>query len=100
MIQKLIQWLESHLQSCFYKKHFGLECPGCGMQRAFIELLKGNFTESLILFPALLPTIIMVIYLILHLILKFAKGAQVLKIMFIINTSIVVLSYIYKLIIY
>ncbi|MDY6801006.1 MAG: DUF2752 domain-containing protein [Bacteroidota bacterium] len=99
MIQKLIQWLESRMQSCFYKKYFGVECPGCGMQRAFIELLKGNFTESLMLFPALIPTIIMVIYLILHLIFKFAKGAQVLKIMFIINTSIVVLSYIYKLII-
>ena len=100
MIQKLIQWLESHLQSCFYKKYFGVECPGCGMQRAFIELLKGNFTESLMLFPALIPTIIMVIYLLLHLIFKFAKGANILKIMFIINTSIVVvLSYIYKIII-
>jgi len=52
------------------------------------------------LFPALIPTIIMVIYLILHLIFKFAKGAQILKIIFIINTSIVVvLSYIYKIII-
>jgi hypothetical protein len=100
MMQKVIEWLESHLQSCFYKKYFGIECPGCGMQRAFIELLKGNFTESLVLFPALIPTIIMITYLILHLIFKFDKGAQVLKILFIINTSIVVLSYIYKILIY
>ncbi|MFP4024424.1 MAG: DUF2752 domain-containing protein [Thiohalospira sp.] len=100
MIQKVIEWLESHLQSCFYKKYFGVECPGCGMQRAFIELLKGNLKESLIMFPALIPTIIMITYLILHLILKFNKGAQVLKILFIINTSIVVLSYIYKILIY
>lgn len=99
-MQKVIEWLESHLQSCFYKKYFGIECPGCGMQRAFIELLKGNFTESLVLFPALIPTIIMITYLILHLIFKFDKGAQVLKILFIINTSIVVLSYIYKILIY
>lgn len=99
-MQKVIEWLESHLQSCFYKKYFGIECPGCGMQRAFIELLKGNFTESLVLFPALIPTIIMITYLILHLIFKFDKGAQVLKILFITNTSIVVLSYIYKILIY
>ncbi|MGM0407593.1 MAG: hypothetical protein ACQERU_06390, partial [Bacteroidota bacterium] len=56
-----------------------------------------HFVESLILFPALIPTILMIIYLILHLIFKFANGANVLKIIFIINTTIVVLSYIYKL---
>ncbi|MEE4196978.1 MAG: DUF2752 domain-containing protein [Bacteroidales bacterium] len=100
MAQKIIEWLESHMQSCFYKKYLGIECPGCGMQRALIELLKGNFAESLKLFPALIPTILLIIYLILHIIFKFNKGAQVLKILFIINTSIVVLSYIYKLIIY
>lgn len=97
MLQKFIEWLESHMQSCFYKQHFGIECPGCGMQRSFIELLKGNFVESFIMFPALIPTIIMIVYLILHLIFKFTNGANMLKILFIINTTIVVLSYIYKL---
>lgn len=97
MLQRFIEWLESHMQSCFYKQYFGIECPGCGMQRSFIELLKGNFVESLIMFPALIPTIIMIAYLILHLIFKFTHGANMLKILFIINTTIVVLSYIYKL---
>lgn len=97
MFKIIINWLESHHQDCFYKKYFGIECPGCGMQRAFIELLKGNFVESFILFPALIPTIFLIFYLILHLIFKFKNGANILKILFIINTSIVVLSYIYKL---
>ena len=97
MLDKLIYWLESHQQACFYKKYFGIECPGCGMQRSFIELLKGNFYESFILFPALIPTIILVVFLFLHIIFKFRNGANILKILFIINTSIVVLSYIYKL---
>lgn len=97
MLEKLIEWLESHQQACFYKKYLGVECPGCGMQRSFIELLKGDFYESLILYPALLPTIILVFFLIFHLIFKFKNGANILKIMFIVNTSIVVLNYIYKL---
>ena len=97
MFEKFINWLESHQQACFYKKYLGVECPGCGMQRAFIELLKGNFVESFMLFPALLPTIALVVYLVLHLIFKFRNGANVLKNLFIINTTIVVLSYIYKL---
>jgi hypothetical protein len=97
MLDKLISWLESHQQACFYKKYLGVECPGCGMQRSFIELLKGNLVESLMLYPALLPTIGLIGYLMLHIIFKFRNGATVLKNLFIINAIIVVLSYIYKL---
>ena len=99
MFTKIINWLESHQQACFYKKYLGVECPGCGMQRAFIELLKGNFYESFVLFPALIPTIALIVLLVLHIIFKFKNGANILKIIFIINTTIVVLSYIYKLLI-
>ena len=97
MFDKIIVWLESHQQTCFYKKYLGVECPGCGMQRSFLELLKGNFIESLVLFPALIPTMILIAFLVLHLVFKFRNGANILKILFIFNTSLVVLSYIYKL---
>lgn len=96
-MENIIHWLESHQQSCFYKKFIGIECPGCGMQRSFIELLKGNFLESLVLYPALIPTIIMIAFLVIHLILKFRNGGTYLKYLFIFNTVIVVLNYIYKL---
>lgn len=99
MFEKIINWLESHQQACFYKKFLGVECPGCGMQRSFIELLKFEFGESIILYPALIPTLILIIYLILHLFFKYKNGANILKILFIINTTIVVLGYIYKLLI-
>lgn len=97
MRDNIIHWLETHQQSCFYRKYLGIECPGCGMQRSFIELLKGNFGESIILYPALIPTLILIILLTLHLIFKFKNGATALKYLFIFNASIVVLNYIYKL---
>jgi uncharacterized membrane protein YesL len=97
MFEKIINFLESHQQACFYKKFIGIECPGCGMQRSFIELLKFNFVESFVLFPALTSTLVLLLYLALHLILNFRKGANILKDLFIFNTTIVVLSYIYKL---
>jgi len=93
----LIDWLERNLVPCFYKKYFGIECPGCGMQRALIALLKGNLVESFKLYPALIPIIAMFIYLILHIILKFENGALWLKRMFIINVIIIIFSYIYKI---
>lgn len=99
MLDKLTNWLESHSLPCFYKKYLGIECPGCGMQRAFIELLKGNFIESIKIFPALLPIIFMFIFLILHLIFKFKNGSFLLKISFIFAAIIIVLNYIYKILI-
>jgi hypothetical protein len=94
----LIKWLQGHMQPCFYKQCFGMECPGCGMQRAFIELLKGNFLESIKLYPALLPIIFMMVYLILHIVFDFKKGATIIKYTFIINVVIIMVNYVAKLI--
>lgn len=95
-MQSLIEWLEANQMPCFYVRYFGVECPGCGMQRAAIALLKGNFIESLTLFPALLPTVFMVLFLCFHLIFKIKKGAIYLKYLFLLNTTIIIISYIIK----
>lgn len=96
---KIIEWLESFQRPCFFKEHFGIDCPGCGLQRSFIELLKGHFIESVRLYPALLPILFMFLFLCIHIVIKFRNGAQILKLMFITNISLIFLHYIYKLII-
>ncbi len=98
IILSLVDWLEKHQFPCFWKKYCGIECPGCGMQRALIALLKGNLWESLQIYPALLPSIFLIIYLILHLIFNFKKGAKVLLISFIFVATIIVVNYLIKLI--
>ena len=95
---RLITWLETHMQSCAFRDHFGIDCPGCGLQRSIIELLKANIFQSLSLYPALMPMITMFTFLALHLIFRFRNGALILKIMFIFNISLITLHYIYKLI--
>ena len=95
----LADWLEKHALPCFYKQIFHMVCPGCGAQRAFVELLRGHFKQSLFLYPALLPILLMVIYLILHLKFKFTNGAENLKRLFILNSTIIIINYVYKLII-
>mgnify|MGYP006283724633 FL=1 len=96
-MNSIINWLEQHLQPCFYREILGFECPGCGMQRSLIELLKGNFIQSLKLYPALIPIIILFIFLILHISFNFKKVADILKYMFIGNISIIMISYFIKL---
>jgi hypothetical protein len=94
----LITWLENNMLACPYKKYFGFDCFGCGMQRSIIALLKGNVVESFYFYPALIPIILMFLLLIAHIIYKFKNGAKWLKYNFILVTAIVVINLICKLV--
>lgn len=94
----IVRWLENHLIACPYKHYLGVECPGCGMQRSIIELLKGNIYESFIEYPPLFPLLLLIGFLIAHLFLKFKRGAIILKYLFIFVATTVVVNYIIKLI--
>ncbi len=93
-----ISWLQQHQGVCPYKRILGIPCPGCGMQTAFIELLKGKVGQSIIDYPPLLPLILTVMVLTLHLIFKFRHGAIIIKYLFIFTVAIIVVNYISKFI--
>ncbi|MDD2636606.1 MAG: DUF2752 domain-containing protein [Bacteroidales bacterium] len=90
--------IERYMLPCPVKQVTGLPCPGCGMQRAIIELVKGNIIDSIISYPALIPLIIMFCFLILHLKFEFKYGATILKYFFIINAIIISINYIFEFI--
>ena len=92
-----IEWLEKRQMPCFYKSLFGVECPGCGMQRSIIALLRGEFVESFKLYPALISTVVMLVFLVVHLFCHLKNGAKILVWLFVFNTVIVVASYLYKI---
>jgi hypothetical protein len=94
-----VDWLEKFQLPCIYKLATGKDCPGCGMQRAIILLLRGNFFESVKMYPALIPIMIMLFFLLAHLIFKFKHGAKTLVWMFIVNVIIILCNYFYKLLI-
>ena len=96
-MESLIHWLESHQLPCYYKKLLGVECLGCGMQTAFILLLKGEIIASVLTYPALIPIMLMIIFLILHILFKFKKGASILKYSFIFTVAIMIFGYLYHL---
>lgn len=98
MLEHVANWLENHMQPCMYRQYLGIECPGCGFQRALIALLRGHFAESIQLFPGLMPMILLFLFLILHLIFKFKWGALVLKFVFIADMAIIMIHYMIHLI--
>ncbi|MGB9745690.1 MAG: DUF2752 domain-containing protein [Bacteroidales bacterium] len=94
----LADWLSLHSLPCPYMKFFGIPCPGCGMQRAFAELLRGHIFESIRLYPALIPLLFLLVFLILHIVFRFRNGAAIIKYSFIGTAGIVIFQYIYILI--
>jgi hypothetical protein len=98
MLLSVTSWLESHMGQCSFKQMTGVDCPGCGSQRAFILLLKGRIWESMCMYPALIPIIIMLAALVLHLVFKFRHGAGFLKYNFITVVSLITVSYLLKMI--
>lgn len=97
MWENFVNWLESELITCHTVKHLGMECPGCGTQRAFIALLRGDLGLSLAFYPALLPLLFTYIFVLLHLIFKFKHGAAIIKYSFILSTGLILANYFYKL---
>ena len=92
----MINWLENHLFTCLFKANLGIECPGCGTQRALIALLKGNLTESIQCHAALIPFLLTLIALIIQLIVKHEKGGKVVMWLFIATTGITFIQYIIR----
>ncbi len=94
----VISWLENNQLSCFFKNTVGLECPGCGTQRAFIFLLKGEFSDSFHTYPPLMLFLSLFVLLALHLAFKFKNGGVYLKYLFLFTASAVLINFIYRLI--
>lgn len=92
----MTDWLEHHLFTCFFKSHFGMECPGCGMQRSLIALLNGNIVESLQYHVALIPFLITIILLIVQLITKQVNGGKWVMWAFIITSGITLVQFVIR----
>jgi hypothetical protein len=96
MLLSLIQWLEKNQLPCFYKKYLGIHCPGCGMQGAFILLLKGDIAGSLSAYPPLIPIMLLLLGLLTQLIFKFEKGGIYLRNLFIFTVLITLIHFIIR----
>ncbi|MDY8138972.1 DUF2752 domain-containing protein [Aquimarina sp. 2201CG5-10] len=94
---EIISFLETHLLQCPTKKLIGIDCLGCGMQRSFVLLLKGQVSASFIMYPALIPMLFMLLFLLAHIIFEFKKGATILKYFYILNIILIITNYIIKI---
>ena len=93
----MLEWLEAHQLSCWIKSVIGIECPGCGMQRAVLLLIKGEFLASFRIYPGLFPLLLFIILAVLKICGMKKIQPGLLKIMGFVCLAIILISYLLKL---
>jgi hypothetical protein len=89
-----INWLQNHLLPCPFKYITGIDCPGCGFQRAVLKLIQGNFHQSFIIYPAAIPLLAFFAYGLADKYFKLDTSKNAVKKTFFVFTgSIILISY-------
>ena len=89
--------IEDYLIPCLNKKLFGLECLGCGMQRATVLVFQGEFTAAFKMYPAIFTIFILAFFLIFNFFVKFKNDYKFKMGLIILNAIIIIVSYIIKI---
>ena len=82
---------------CLNKKLFGIDCLGCGMQRATVLLFRGEFAEAFRMYPAIYTLILLAVFLLINLRFQIPHAKLIKTSLIVINVLIIVISYFYKM---
>jgi hypothetical protein len=88
---------EDLMLPCAFRSATGIECPGCGSQRAMLMLLQGDIAGSVAMFPALIPALFTVVYVLLHLRFGFRGGHRRIVAMAGFSVALMIVNYVGRL---
>ena len=89
--------MEEFMLPCLNKQLFGLDCLGCGAQRALVLVFQGEFAAAFRMFPAIYTILLLFLFLFTNLFLKF-KGDWFVKVgLIVLNALIIIGAYFYKM---
>ena len=88
--------IEKYMIPCISKTLFGVECLGCGFQRAFVLLLQGKFGAAFQMYPAIFSSLIFLFFLCLHFLNQKYNYKKRLLVLAIANVFFMIGGYYYK----
>lgn len=88
--------IEDFMLTCPSKKFLGIECFGCGTQRAIVMVFEGRFSEAFHMFPAVYTLLLFFAIVALNIVDKKRSYSSLLIFLAILNSCIMVISYFYK----
>lgn len=88
---------EDYMIPCLNKQLLGVDCLGCGIQRATILLFQGEFKAAFIMYPAIYSLFLLAVFLIFNLFVKFKHDETIKIILVIMSISIIIINYVLKI---
>ncbi|MCC8360220.1 DUF2752 domain-containing protein [Salinimicrobium sediminilitoris] len=89
--------MEEFMLPCLNKQLFGVDCLGCGAQRALVLVFQGEFSAAFKMFPAIYTILILLLFLLTNLFLKFKGDFYVKVALILLNALIIIGAYFYKM---
>lgn len=89
--------MEEFMLPCLNKQLFGFDCLGCGAQRAFLLVFRGEFLSAFKMYPAVYTLLVLLVFLIVNLFKKFRGDWYVKSGLILLNALIIIVAYFYKM---
>ena len=88
--------IEDFMLPCLNKKLLGIDCLGCGMQRAVALIIHGDFIAAFKMYPAIYTLILLFGFVILNTYKNFKFANKVIITLVVINLLLIIGNYILK----
>lgn len=82
--------LDNYMIPCISKKLLGMDCLGCGFQRATVFLFQGEFMMAFKMYPAIYTIFILAAFMLFDMFLRI-KFAETIKIILVVVSLIIIL---------
>lgn len=83
--------------ACPTKALTGIDCPGCGFQRAFVDLLRGDLAGSWEHYPPLFPFLLTMLLLLFFLLSRYRYRLHLVVGSFFATVAFIVANYVVKI---
>ncbi|MGG6232108.1 DUF2752 domain-containing protein [Tenacibaculum sp. SDUM215027] len=89
--------LEDYMLPCLNKQLFGVDCLGCGIQRALSLIFQGELVAAFKMYPAIYTLLILAILVGFNFFYKVKYAQKIISILAVVNIIIIVTSYVIKM---
>ncbi len=96
VLTALLFALEDYMLPCLNKKIFGVECPGCGLQRSVSLLFQGDFVAAFKMYPAIYPILFLLGFLLADTFFSFKHSNKITIFLMITSVLFILTNYIFK----
>ena len=88
---------EDYMIPCLNKTFLGVECMGCGGQRALVAFFRGDFIGAFHYYPAIYTLLLFALFLVINHFFKIKYSEKIKIILVVLNIAVILGNFLIKL---